>query len=192
MPGLDRKRRGELLRSVFDVLADHQDGLRARDVLKEVEQRLGPTPFEEETYEGSDTRRFEKSIRFVTINAVKAGWMIKDAGIWTPTESGLVARLKITDPEEFVLEAQRLYKQWADEQPPKDEADEAEVEQEIADSSGLWSRPKRLPGKRFGTRSMALTHMTFRSWLRGCSAGWATSSSGSPVQGKTAASTSWP
>lgn len=120
---------------MFDVLADHQDGLRARDVLKEVEQRLGPTSFEEETYEGSDTRRFEKSIRFVTINAVKAGWMVKDAGIWTPTDSGLEARVKITDPEEFVLEAQRLYKQWADEQPPKDDSDEAEVEQEIADSS---------------------------------------------------------
>lgn len=120
---------------MFDVLADHRDGLRARDVLKEVDLRLGPTSFEEETYEGSDTRRFEKSIRFVTINAVKAGWMVKDAGIWTPTESGLEARVKITDPEEFVLEAQRLYKQWADEQPSKDDADEAEVEQEIADSS---------------------------------------------------------
>ena len=126
---------------MFDVLADHQDGLRARDVLKEVEQRLGPSPFEEETYEGSDTRRFEKSIRFVTINAVKAGWMIKDAGIWTATEPGLEARVKITDPEEFLLEAQRLYKQWADEQPAKEEADEEEDdEQEIADSSVTLAR----------------------------------------------------
>lgn len=135
MPGLDRKRRGELLRSVFDVLAEHPDGIKARDVLKEVEQRLGPTEFEQATYEGSDTRRFEKSIRFVTINAVKAGWMVKEAGIWAPTDAGLAAHEKIPDPEQFVLEAQRLYKEWADEQPPKEEAEEEQAEQEIADSS---------------------------------------------------------
>ena len=135
MPGLDRKRRGELLRSVFSVLADHPEGLKAREVLKEVEQRLGPTEFEEATYEGSDTRRFEKSIRFVTINAVKAGWMVKEAGIWTPTENGLVALHEIPDPEAFVLEAQRLYKQWADEQPPKDDEEQDQAEQEIADAS---------------------------------------------------------
>jgi restriction system protein len=135
VPGLDRKRRGELLRSVFDVLADHPDGLRARDVLKEVEKRLGPTAFEEENYSGSDTRRFEKSVRFITINAVKAGWMVKDGGIWTATDAGLEAREEITDPEKFVREAQRLYKQWADGQPPKDEGSEdAEVEQEIAET----------------------------------------------------------
>jgi restriction system protein len=71
--GLDRKRRGELLRSVFDVLADHPEGIKARDVLAEVEKRLGMTEFEAANYPGSDLRRFEKTVRFVTINAVKAG-----------------------------------------------------------------------------------------------------------------------
>jgi restriction system protein len=60
MPDLDRKRRGELLRGVFEVLADHTDGIRARDALAEVENRLGMTAFEAANYPGSDTRRFEK------------------------------------------------------------------------------------------------------------------------------------
>ena len=84
MPGLGRQRRGELLRVVFDVLARHPDGIQARNALKEVENHLGLTEFEAANYPGSDTRRFEKTVRFQTINAVKAGWMTKRAGIWTP------------------------------------------------------------------------------------------------------------
>lgn len=129
MAGLDRKRRGELLRGVFDVLADHSDGIKARDVLAEVEKRLGMTDFEAANYPGSDVRRFEKSIRFVTINAVKAGWMVKEAGVWTPTEEGLRAHLKFADPEQFLVEAQKLYRAWEKAQPQEEEdegLDEAE------------------------------------------------------------------
>lgn len=141
MAGLDRRRRGELLRSVFDVLADHPDGIKARDALADVENRLGMTEFEAENYPGSDVRRFEKSVRFVTINAVKAGWMVKEAGVWTPTEEGLEAHLKYTDPEQFLLEAQKLYREWAEAQPPKpEEHDDEEAEEEISATSVTLER----------------------------------------------------
>jgi restriction system protein len=141
MAGLDRKRRGELLRGVFDVLADHPEGIKARDTLAEVEERLGMTQFEAENYPGSDVRRFEKSIRFVTINAVKAGWMVKEAGVWTPTEDGLEAHLKYADPEQFLREAQKLYRKWAEAQPPKEEDEEGEdPEQETSTTSVTLER----------------------------------------------------
>jgi restriction system protein len=135
MSGLDRKRRGELLRAVFDVLADHHDGIQARDALKEVENRLGLTEFEAANYPGSDTRRFEKTVRFQTINAVKAGWMAKRAGIWTPTQEGLAAHVKFTDPEQFLVEAQKLYRVWAAAQPQKESDEDDEQESALSDAS---------------------------------------------------------
>jgi restriction system protein len=76
MPAIDRKRRGELLYTVFSVLADYPDGIQAKDALAEVEVRLPLTDYEKANYPGTDTRRFEKTVRFQTINAVKAGWMV--------------------------------------------------------------------------------------------------------------------
>ena len=141
MPGLDRKRRGELLRGVFDVLADHPEGIRARDALAEVESRLGMTDFEAANYPGTDVRRFEKSVRFVTINAVKAGWMAKEAGVWLPTEEGLGAHRAYSDPEQFLTEAQKLYREWAEAQPPKtEEQDAKDAEEEISETSVTLER----------------------------------------------------
>lgn len=76
------------------------------------------TEFEAANYPGSDVRRFEKSVRFVTINAVKAGWMTKEAGVWSTTEDGLLAHRRISDPEQFLIEAQKLYRAWEKAQPP--------------------------------------------------------------------------
>jgi restriction system protein len=66
MPDLDKQRRGELLYAVFDVLADHPDGIQAKDALAEVEQRIDLTDFEKANYPGTDVRRFEKTVRFQT------------------------------------------------------------------------------------------------------------------------------
>lgn len=134
MADLDKKRRGELLRAVFDVLADHPDGIQAKDALAEVEGRIELTDFEKANYPNSNVRRFEKTVRFQTINAVKAGWMVKEAGIWTPTEDGLVAHKQFTDPEQFMDEAGKLYQAWAKAQPPK-EAEEDEQPPALSDAS---------------------------------------------------------
>jgi len=129
MPDLDRKRRGELLRAVFTCLAEHPEGIRARDALSEVENLVGMTDFEAANYPNSDVRRFEKTVRFVTINAVKAGWMVKEAGVWSPTEEGLDAYRSITDPEHFLIQAQKLYRAWEKAQPQRAKSDEEDAEE---------------------------------------------------------------
>jgi len=126
MAELGKKRRGELLRAVFNVLADHPDGIQAKDALAEMERRIELTEFEQANYPGTDVRRFEKTVRFVTINAVKAGWMVKDKGVWTATDEGLEAAESITDPGEFLTKAGKLYKQWVKDQPPKETPDDEE------------------------------------------------------------------
>lgn len=119
---------------MFDVLVDHPDGIPAKEVLAKVEIRLGLTEFEAANYPGSDVRRFEKTVRFQTINAVKAGWMVKEGGIWTPTEDGLAAHAKFPDPEQFMDAAEQLYKVWAEARPASEPQDE-EAEDGLATAS---------------------------------------------------------
>jgi restriction system protein len=136
-----RKRRGELLRGVFSVLDQHPDGIKARDVFPGVEEEVGMTDFEAANYSGSDVRRFEKTVRFVTINAVKAGWMAKEAGVWKPTEEGLQAYKEISDPEQFLLEAQKLYRVWEKERPEQESpSGEEEADRDLSSTSVTLER----------------------------------------------------
>jgi restriction system protein len=117
MGELTRRRQGEILEAVFRVLEEASDGLQAKEVLARVEQRLALTPFEDSTYPNRpEARRFPKIVRFTTINAVKAGWLIKDKGTWTLTEAGGAALAAHRDPEELMREAVRGYQAWRREQ----------------------------------------------------------------------------
>lgn len=116
MPEITRKRTGEILRKVFEVLLPHADGLQARTVLEKVAQALTLTEFERGTYP-SGGRRFEKLVRFHSIQTVKAGWLTKTKGVWTLTPEGKQAFTRHTDPEEFARQVDKLYRQWAKSQP---------------------------------------------------------------------------
>jgi hypothetical protein len=50
MAEITGRRRGKLVRGVFEVLMDKPDGLPAAQVLKAVEQPVPPSEFERETY----------------------------------------------------------------------------------------------------------------------------------------------
>ena len=125
MAEISAKRRGELIRGVFSILSEHPDGVAARDVLKELEKRVPPTPFEDSMYPKNPTvRRFEKIVRFSTISPVKAGWIVKDKGTWRVTPEGLAAYEKLSDPEELARTARRLYNAWRRAQPRDIEEEE--------------------------------------------------------------------
>jgi len=125
MAEITRKRSGELVRAVFKLLLSHQDGLQAKEVLKQVEAIVPPTVFEAANYPGTNNRRYERIIRFSTIGPVKAGWLIKDKGQWTLTDDGKRAFQQFTDPEQFMQESGRLYRKWRKAQ-PVDEEEESE------------------------------------------------------------------
>lgn len=113
----------------------HQEGLPAKEVLASLATQVPPTDFEKSTYPGRpDTRRYEKIVRFSTIGPVKAGWLTKNRGLWALTEQGREAFRRLNDPKKFILEAHRLYRQWADQRPEAEE--EAEVDStESADAA---------------------------------------------------------
>lgn len=109
--GITRERTGLLLQTLFKVLLEKQDGMAARDALEAVANRIQLTPHEEGEYE-TGGRRFEKILRFATVDAVKAGWMIKTKGSWAITDAGQNALNTFPKPDEFYREASRLYWKW--------------------------------------------------------------------------------
>jgi len=122
---ITRERTGELVRGVFAILMPHQEGLPAKEVLASLATQAPPTEFEASTYPGRpNVRRYEKIVRFSTIGPVKAGWLTKNRGLWALTEEGREAYRRLKDPKQFMLEAHRLYRQWADQQPETEEEGE--------------------------------------------------------------------
>jgi restriction system protein len=125
------ERRGELVRGVFEILRDYPEGRQAGEVLRELEQRLPPTEYEASTFPKNPTvRRFEKIVRFATINAVKAGWLVKEKGTWSLTEDGLQALETFKEPAAFYNQAVRGYKDWAKRQVPPVSGDDADADAE--------------------------------------------------------------
>lgn len=128
MAELTRERIGQIQRGIFQILAQHPDGLRAKEVIGRLAEVVPPTPFEDQDYPNRPgVRRFDKIARFVTIGPVKAGWMKKEKGRWTLTDEGMTARARLVDPEEFAREASRLYRLWKKDQ-VNDEEESGEEE----------------------------------------------------------------
>jgi restriction system protein len=128
MAEISRTLRGELVHGVFRILLQHPDGFPSKLVLERLSTVVPPTSFEQSTYpKRPDVRRYEKIARFSTVGAVKAGWLIKDKGLWSLTDEGRQAFTRFPDPEAFWLEANRLYRQWRRQQCPDGEEGDEET-----------------------------------------------------------------
>ncbi|MEP7247316.1 MAG: restriction endonuclease [Gammaproteobacteria bacterium] len=116
MANVTWERTGTLLRKLFEILQAEPDGLPARLALERLSGALTLTEHEAGMY-ADGNRRFEKIVRFSTIDCVKAGWLLKNKGTWSVTDAGRVAFAKFTEPAAFHKEATRLYWQWKKAQP---------------------------------------------------------------------------
>ncbi|WP_284337656.1 Mrr restriction system protein [Comamonas sp. NoAH] len=119
MAEITRRRTGEFLRELFSILMAAPEGMRASEALQVLADRFTLTPYEAGYYD-SGTRRFEKIVRFATVDCVKAGWLVKDKGIWSITEAGQAAHAEQPDPEAFYKLACKLYAEWKAAQPEAD------------------------------------------------------------------------
>lgn len=111
-----KRRTGELLRTLLEILRDQPDGMQAKDALAKLVSKVKLTEYESGNFE-SGGRRFEKIVRFATVGLVKAGWLTKTKGIWGVTQAGLKALDQFKDAVAFFQEADRLYKHWKKAQP---------------------------------------------------------------------------
>lgn len=116
MAEITRRRTGELLRKLFEILIQHPDGMQAREALDALASSVQLTDHEKGSYRIGG-RRFEKIVRFATIDCVKAGWLLKAKGTWSLSEAGKDAYRTYRDPEEFYRAAVKLYHEWKASQP---------------------------------------------------------------------------
>lgn len=116
MAEITRRRTGEFLRELFKILMAAPDGMRASEALQVLASSFTLSPYEADNYE-SGSRRFEKIVRFATVDCVKAGWLVKDKGIWSITDEGRAAHAELSDPETFYKRACKLYAEWKAAQP---------------------------------------------------------------------------
>ena len=128
MPEVTRRRTGEMLRKLFEVLLESDDGMQARDALAETANRLTLSDYEKGEFP-SGGQRFDKIVRYATIDLVKAGWLLKDNGKWSITADGMLAFQGLTDPEAFYKEASRLYRQWSATQSNSRDTDEEDPQE---------------------------------------------------------------
>lgn len=110
MAQITNKRLGELIQALFRILEKYPDGMKARDALAALAATVTLTEYEAGSYESG--RRFEKIVRFATVDTVRAGWLIKNDGIWTLTEEGAKALKLYKDPLEFHKKAAQIYQCW--------------------------------------------------------------------------------
>jgi restriction system protein len=136
MAEITRRRQGELLQAVLRALEDHPEGLAVTEVFRRVEHSVGSTDFEKSEYEKQPgVRRFEKIVRFSTIGAVKAGWLVKNKGQWILTDEGRSALASFPDPEDLFRESVRLYRIWRKGQPDTEDTVVEEGEEEAESRS---------------------------------------------------------
>ncbi|MGZ8285501.1 MAG: restriction endonuclease [Allosphingosinicella sp.] len=111
MANITRRRTGEFVRKLFEFLLKEPEGIPAATAVDSVRKSVSLTDYEAGDYP-SGGQRFEKILRFATVDCVKAGWLQKSKGIWSVTEAGQKAYAKYPDPEALYKEACRLYATW--------------------------------------------------------------------------------
>jgi len=127
MPEVTRRRTGEFIRKLFEILLDHPDGMQAGNAINALKGQIQLTEYEQGFYP-SGAQRFDKIVRFATVDCVKAGWLLKIKGRWSVTDEGRQAYKSLTDPEAFYRRAVKAYHDWkatqpsaAPEEPPEEE-----------------------------------------------------------------------
>jgi restriction system protein len=125
MAEVTRRRTGEFLRNLFQLLMPVPDGMQAKEALARLAKTVTLSDYESGSYP-TGGRRFEKIVRFATVDCVKAGWLQKVKGRWLVTDAGRAAYAKFTDSEAFYKEAIKLYHEWKASQPDADQEDAAD------------------------------------------------------------------
>jgi restriction system protein len=117
MAEISKARWGQYKKNVLDILSKHNDGLHWKDLFTKLEEVMPANEFENSSYESNGQRRRPYIVRFATIAIVKAGWLVKEKGIWTITDDGRDALVKYSTSDEIQLQSGKLYKEWHAAQP---------------------------------------------------------------------------
>ncbi len=97
--------------AAFRILQEAGGQLPGKQVFDKIRETVDFTDWEKQSYEKTGAIRWESILNFYTIDAVKAGFLIKNKGIWYLTNEGEKAiKLGAITLHET---ASQLYKTWA-------------------------------------------------------------------------------
>ena len=97
--------------AAFKILKEAGGKLPGKQVFEKIRETVELTDWEKEIYERTGYIRWESILHFYTIDAIKAGFLRKNKGVWYLTEEGEKA-IKL-GPLKLHETASQLYKTWA-------------------------------------------------------------------------------
>ncbi|PYX56892.1 MAG: hypothetical protein DMG76_13510 [Acidobacteria bacterium] len=108
MFGKTRRRTAKAVRTAFEVLIAHPDGLHPHTILQYVKEK-----WPERDWGSLEHEQVWGDLLYGSIAPQKASWMFHKEGRWAVTEAGREAFHRYTDPLRFLDEAGRLsFKGW--------------------------------------------------------------------------------
>lgn len=134
MAEIGKERSGLFKKNVLEILREYPEGLHWKELFAELEKRLPPNEYENSAYESNGQRRRPYIVRFSTIALVKAGWLLKDNGVWSLTEEGKQALIQYPSANDLQAQSSRLYREWHSEQPDEESAKAQDREIELVAS----------------------------------------------------------
>ena len=97
--------------AALNILKDNDGELRGRDVVDKIREQLDFNEYEAHVFERTGYVRWESVLHFYTIDAMMAGFMRKNKGLWMITKEGLEA-LENNSPEELYKLISKGYREW--------------------------------------------------------------------------------
>lgn len=119
------------LYKAFEILKRNNNELPGREVMAQIEKEVELTPWEKERYEKTGYIRWQSILHFYTIDATKAGYLLKKSGLWILTDEGEKA-MKL-GAEGLFNSARQGYKTWSNQQPdsPKSVVPEVDIDENV-------------------------------------------------------------
>ena len=122
--------------AAMTILRDGGGQMKAADIFDAIPQKLTLDDWAQEVIESNGLARWRTYVHFFSVDAVKAGYLLKTKGIWQITSSGVQA-LSLGELGYF-LAAREGYRAWKRQQlnspdiaaPQGSDADDASVAQE--------------------------------------------------------------
>ncbi|SDQ66001.1 restriction system protein [Chryseobacterium soldanellicola] len=114
--------------TAFEILKQEGGQLLGKQVIDKIREKNNLTNWEKEVYEKTGYVRWESILHFYTIDAIKAGFLLKNKGIWYLTEEG--EKAINFGPAKMLETASKLYRTWAADKKDNKSLKNKEVEDE--------------------------------------------------------------
>jgi restriction system protein len=112
--------------AALTILKNAGGSMLGREVLNKIRETVPLTEWELGRYEKTHYVRWESILQFYSINLMKAGYLLKQKGVWYITPEG--EKMLSLKPEELFDKANALYREWAAKN-KKSAPEETEIEE---------------------------------------------------------------